>query len=67
MGKIEIDQTRCKGCGLCTTVCPAHVISLSDNFNNQGYTPAFVVSPEKCTGCSLCAELCPDVAIVAFK
>jgi len=67
MGKIVIDEMRCKGCGLCTAACPRKVISLSDRFNNQGFTPAQAVSMDKCTGCAMCAEICPDIAIVVFK
>lgn len=67
MANIEIDEMRCKGCGLCTTACPGKLIHLSDKINNQGYTPAVIINMEKCTGCALCAEICPDVAIVVFK
>ena len=67
MANIEIDEIRCKGCGLCTIACPSKLIALSDHINIQGYTPAVVSSREKCTGCALCAEICPDVAIVVFK
>lgn len=68
MPKIEIDEIRCKGCGLCTIACPKNLIALSDQINNHGYTPAvFVGSEVQCTGCALCAEMCPDVAIKVFK
>ena len=67
MGRIEIDETRCKGCGLCTIACPKKLISLSGKVNNFGYTPAETASLELCTGCALCAEICPDVAIAVFK
>ncbi len=67
MARIEIDDRRCKGCGLCTIACPHKLVQLSDRINVQGYTPAFVTSQEKCIGCALCAEMCPDVAIMAFK
>src|SRR5512145_2814927 len=32
-GRIEIDAEHCKGCELCTTVCPQNVIKMSDWFN----------------------------------
>ncbi len=67
MARIEIDEMRCKGCGLCTIACPQKLITLSDHINIQGYTPAVMTSPEKCTGCALCAEMCPDVALLVFK
>ena len=67
MARAEIDEMRCKGCGLCTTACPGKLIRLSDKINNLGYTPAIIDNMEKCTGCALCAEMCPDVAIMVFK
>lgn len=68
MPKIEIDELRCKGCGLCTIACPKNLITLSEQINNYGYTPAvFQEDGIQCTGCALCAEMCPDVAIKVFK
>lgn len=68
MPTIEIDELRCKGCGLCTIACPKKLITLSEHINNYGYTPALFQETEiKCTGCALCAEMCPDVAIEVFK
>jgi 2-oxoglutarate ferredoxin oxidoreductase subunit delta len=68
MPKIEISEIRCKGCGLCTTACPKQLISMSEQINNHGYTPAVFNDPLiNCTGCKLCAEMCPDVAIAVFK
>lgn len=68
MPRIGIDESRCKGCGLCTITCSKQLIQLSHNINNLGYTPAvFNMCTEYCTGCSLCAEICPDVAIEVFK
>jgi 2-oxoglutarate ferredoxin oxidoreductase subunit delta len=68
MPKIEIDELRCKGCGLCTIACPHKCIVLSEQITNYGYTPAILSEAKhKCTGCALCAEMCPDVAILVFK
>jgi 2-oxoglutarate ferredoxin oxidoreductase subunit delta len=67
MPRIEIDVIRCKGCGLCTTVCPKKIVAMSDRINALGYCPAVVTDQEKCTGCCFCAEICPDVAITVFK
>lgn len=67
MPKIEINESRCKGCGLCMLACPCKLVSLSDTPNSMGYTIAVFSEPEKCTGCALCAEMCPDVAIMVFK
>jgi 2-oxoglutarate ferredoxin oxidoreductase subunit delta len=64
---IVIDETRCKGCGLCTIACAQKLVSLSDTPNSQGFTVAVFSDSGKCSGCALCAEMCPDVAVMVFK
>ena len=67
-GHIEVDEAKCKGCGLCTTVCPYEVLQLVDHFNARGYRPVRQVDPdEQCTGCMLCAMICPDAVITVFR
>lgn len=58
-----IDKDRCKGCGLCVTVCPKKVLEISDQVNKKGYFPAFRARPEDCIYCAMCCTICPDVAI----
>jgi 2-oxoglutarate ferredoxin oxidoreductase subunit delta len=68
MSRIVIDEDRCKGCGLCTLVCPSDLVRISDRFNAKGYRPAELVDPDDaCTGCANCATMCPDVAIVVYR
>jgi 2-oxoglutarate ferredoxin oxidoreductase subunit delta len=83
MSKIIINEDQCKGCGLCTTVCPFDLIRIADRFNAKGYRPAeFMHSngsvaddatsdaggvSQQCTGCANCAAMCPDVAIVVYR
>jgi 2-oxoglutarate ferredoxin oxidoreductase subunit delta len=67
MGSIKIDESRCKGCGLCTIACPKKLIALSEKVNSQGFRPAETASQDACIGCAVCAEICPDVAIEVFK
>lgn len=67
MPQIRIDETRCKGCGLCTVGCPRKLVRLSDRPTSLGYSVAVFELPEQCSGCALCAEMCPDVAITVFK
>jgi len=67
MPKVEIDEARCKGCGLCTIACSRGLIVLSERISLLGYTPAQAKGQNECTGCKLCAEMCPDVAIKVFK
>ncbi len=73
-GRIEIDKERCKGCGLCITVCPKKQIEISEDLNTKGYYPARFKEEDvqdreiiKCTACSLCAITCPDVAIEVYR
>jgi len=61
-GRIKIDSERCKGCGLCVTVCPKHGIVISKKSNKKGYFPAKKDNGE-CSGCAVCAIICPDAAI----
>ena len=59
----SIDSDRCKGCGLCVTVCPKNVLEISNEVGTKGYFPAFQARPEDCIFCALCCTMCPDVAI----
>lgn len=68
-GTVVIEVDRCKGCELCTTVCPQGILHMSrDRFNARGYRPVELVDPEqKCTGCALCALICPDVVLTVYR
>lgn len=57
------DEDRCKGCELCTTVCPVDIVKMSDRINKKGYYVATVSDKDKCIGCMFCAQICPDVVI----
>jgi 2-oxoglutarate ferredoxin oxidoreductase subunit delta len=59
----QIDEERCKGCGLCVTVCPKNVLEISADVSPKGYFPAFQARPEDCIFCATCCRMCPDVAI----
>lgn len=64
MKNITFDEERCKGCGLCITVCPKKIIALDkEKINKKGFNPAGVKEPDLCTCCTQCAIICPDVAI----
>lgn len=68
MAKIIIDSDRCKGCELCTIVCPHNLIVMSDKLNKLGFHPAtFISLDNKCNGCTLCAVICPDMAIEVYE
>jgi 2-oxoglutarate ferredoxin oxidoreductase subunit delta len=69
-GTVVIDSARCKGCDLCTTVCPQDVLHLDpDNLNAKGYHPAMLAEDDDkhCTGCAICAVICPDACITVLR
>ena len=65
-GKIVIDKERCKGCGLCVSVCPKKVIIISRESNQSGYFPA-QTDNVGCIACGHCAMVCPDAAIEVYR
>ena len=62
MARISVDDSFCKGCGLCVDACPVHIIEL-----DEGYHPAYCTDLDACTGCMSCAVMCPDVAITVER
>jgi 2-oxoglutarate ferredoxin oxidoreductase subunit delta len=66
-GTVQIDEERCKGCGLCIAACPQHILAFSGRLNQSSYDVACVEKPENCMGCAFCALTCPDVAIRVFQ
>ena len=68
MPRVIFDEERCKGCELCTKVCPKKIVVMaSDRMNKKGYHPATVEEMDKCIGCAFCARICPDVVIEVEK
>jgi 2-oxoglutarate ferredoxin oxidoreductase subunit beta len=68
MGKIAIEEVRCKGCGRCIVACPKDLIEFSDELNEKGYQYViFKGEPEDCSGCTLCAVACPDQGIEVWN
>lgn len=66
--KITFREEICKGCRLCTLVCPKKIVAMNnDRLNHKGFHPAGVVEVEKCIGCAFCATICPDCAIEIEK
>lgn len=67
IGKIIIEENRCKGCELCIHVCPQKILQLSSKINKKGFHPIEVTDEKKCTGCSLCYTICPDIVISVYR
>ena len=68
-GRVMVDEQRCKGCALCTYVCPPGVLVMATNrLNERGYHPVQLDDPNwRCTGCGLCAVMCPDVCLTVYR
>lgn len=67
-GRVSFDQTRCKGCALCVSVCPVKILGIdTTKINKKGYHPSTVKEPEKCIGCANCATMCPDLVITVER
>ncbi|KAA0258015.1 4Fe-4S dicluster domain-containing protein [Deferribacter autotrophicus] len=67
MPKVIIDIEKCKGCGLCITVCPKEILSYSGKFNTSGYNYVTCIDENKCIACKSCALICPDVVFTILK
>lgn len=66
--KVTFDRDRCKGCELCVSVCPKHIIAIDkDTINRKGYHPAGVTDIKLCIACASCAKICPDSIITVEK
>jgi indolepyruvate ferredoxin oxidoreductase beta subunit len=55
--EIDIRHDWCKGCDICSRVCPEYCLAVSVDGE------LVVTNADACTGCRLCEMLCPDFAI----
>jgi 2-oxoglutarate ferredoxin oxidoreductase subunit delta len=64
---LHIATDRCKGCELCVTECPKHVLALDRSVVNAlGYHPVVLLDAGPCTSCALCARVCPDAVFSVY-
>ncbi len=64
MTKMTVITERCKGCGLCTSVCPKQIVVLQkEKRNKKRYFYAECTDQDACISCAMCATMCPDCAI----
>ena len=68
MAKVSFKTELCKGCGLCASACPKHIIKISETeTNDKGYNVACVTDMSLCIGCGSCYTMCPDCVIEVEK
>ena len=58
-GRLELDISKCIGCGACLNACPPRLIRMTDQDSRR--TIEFALG--RCTYCARCAEVCPEKAI----
>ena len=60
-GSVNIDQSHCTGCAICTQHCPTGAIStqISDDSSNL----KLEFQHNKCIACGICINICPEKCI----
>lgn len=58
-GRVELDTSRCLGCGMCAYVCVSEAIRLDPR--DDGCTWRY--DPGRCAYCARCVERCPANAL----
>ena len=65
---VTFRSDRCKGCGLCVSVCPKSILWLDETVTNiKGYHPSGITDQDKCIACGNCARICPDSVITVTR
>ena len=60
---VWVDESRCKACDVCVSVCPAGVLAMFPEPTSTLGAMVHVKHPESCIGCGNCELSCPDFAI----
>ena len=65
--RIAIYEPYCKGCGICSEMCPEHVLRIGTRLGPLGYFLAEVADADPCNGCRYCEVACPDMSITVME
>ena len=57
---VTVDRQRCRGCGICSSICPFEAITPGENINGIW---AAEVNEGLCRGCGICIARCPSGAL----
>ncbi len=57
-GIVEVDSSRCTGCGLCALDCPTEALTFRRKGEDDSYRILF--QHDLCVGCGLCRKFCPE-------
>ncbi len=60
---VWVDESRCKACDRCVSVCPAGVLAMRQEPSSTLGAMIEVLNEESCIGCMECELSCPDFAI----
>jgi ferredoxin len=61
--KVEVDWTKCNGCGTCTDNCPALAFELQELSDYPDTKESMPVRADDCVLCMTCVTSCPTGAI----
>lgn len=60
---VWIDESKCKACDVCVSVCPAGVLAMKPEPTSTLGAMITIVAQDSCIGCNDCELSCPDFAI----
>ncbi|MFC1990922.1 4Fe-4S dicluster domain-containing protein [Chloroflexota bacterium] len=58
LGNVDLDSSRCTGCGLCAGECPTEALMISSN--EETYAFQLLFRYDHCVACGSCVEICPE-------
>ena len=60
---MEVDESRCTGCGKCAEVCPIKAIQIAEEMQSERKRKWAVRAEDVCLGCGVCYTACTSGAI----
>ncbi len=68
--QLDLDKTKCVGCGVCSKVCPMEAVSRGPvgatiKLSTEDLVPN-IYDPNKCSFCGVCVYMCPFFALSIY-